>query len=106
MTVHVVVLESDAKKALENAGGADLLKSLKGEGKGLPFFAFVDPKSKMIANALQMKTEGREGLSNIGHPVSEDEVTNFMRILKKAAPKMSRAEAKVLENWLRNQKIG
>ena len=106
MTIHVDVQERGEKKALENAGGADLMRSLKGEGQGLPFFAFVDAKGKMIANALQMKNERREGLSNIGHPVSEDEVTNFMRILKKAAPKMSKAEAKVLEDWLRNQKIG
>lgn len=96
-------MERGEKKALENAGGADLMKSLKGEGEGLPFFAFVDAKGKVIANALQMKRAGREGLGNIGHPVTEDEVTNFMKILKKAAPKMSKAEAKVLETWLRNQ---
>ena len=106
MTVHVDVQESGAKKALENAGGAELKNSLKGEGQGLPFFAFVDAKGKMIANALQMKRKGREGLGNIGHPVRPDEVTNFMKILKKAAPKMSKAEAKVLEDWLRNQDIG
>ena len=100
------VLESPDKKALENAGGADLMKSLKGERAGLPFFAFVDPKGKVIANALQMKREGSDTLGNIGHPVTPDEVTNFMKILKKAAPKMSKAEAKVLEDWLRNQDIG
>ena len=99
-------MERGEKKALENAGGADLMKSLKGESAGLPFYAFVDAKGKMIANALQMKREGREGLGNIGHPVTADEVTNFMKILKKAAPKMSKAEAKVLEDWLRNQDIG
>ena len=82
------------------------MNDLKGAGQGLPFFAFVDVNGKMIANALQMKREGREGLGNIGHPVTEDEVTNFMKILKKAAPKMSKEEAKVLEDWLRNQDIG
>ena len=99
-------MERGEKKALENAGGADLMKSLKGEGAGLPFYAFLDAKGKVIANALQMKREGREGLGNIGHPVAEEEVDNFMKIVRKAAPKMSKAEAKVLEHWLRNQDIG
>ena len=103
MTIHVDVQERGEKKALGNAGGADLMNDLKGAGQGLPFFAFVDAKGKMIANALQMKREGREGLGNIGHPFTPEEVTNFMKILKKAAPKMSKAEAKVLEHWLRNQ---
>ena len=106
MTIHVDVQEQGDKKALENAGGTQLKNSLKGEGQGLPFFAFVDAKGKMIANALQMKRKGREGLGNIGHPVTEEEVTNFMRILKKAAPKMTKSEAKVLEHWLRNQETG
>ena len=100
------VMERGEKKALENAGGADLMNSLKGEGAGLPFYAFVDAKGKMIANAMQLKRDGTDALGNIGHPVSEDEVTNFMRILKKAAPGMSKAEAKILEDWLRNQDIG
>lgn len=103
MTIHVDVQEVGDKKALENAGGSELMASLKGERAGLPFYAFMDAKGKMIANAMQLKRDGTTALGNIGHPVSDDEVTQFMKILKKAAPKMSKAEAKILEDWLRNQ---
>ena len=101
MTVKVDVQERGDKVALMNEGGGDLMKSLKGERAGLPFYAFVDAQGKMIANAMQMKKGNTMG--NIGHPVSPEEVTNFMKIVMKAAPKMTKAEFGVLETWLRNQ---
>lgn len=101
MTVKVDVQESGDKVALMNEGGGDLMKSLKGEKAGLPFYAFVNPNGKMIVNAMQMKKG--ETMGNIGHPMSAEEVTNFMKIVMKAAPKMTKAEFGVLDAWLRNQ---
>ena len=102
--VHIDVQERGDKTALMNAGGEEYMVALKGERAGLPFYAFVDSKDKMIVNAMQMKRGDTKG--NIGHPVTPEEVTNFMRIVKKSAPKISDADAKKLEDWLRNQKIG
>ncbi len=104
MIVHIDVLERGEKAALMNAGGEEYMKELKGESAGLPFYAFVDSKGKMIANALQMKKGETKG--NIGHPVSEEEVANFMKIVKKSAPKLTDEHAKKLSDWLLNQDIG
>lgn len=102
MTIYVDVQERGDKVALMHEGGEELMKSLKGERAGLPFFAFVNSKGKMIINAMQMKRG--ETMGNIGHPVAPEEVTAFMKMVKKAAPKMTKSETKVLEDWLRNQK--
>ena len=104
MIVDIDVQERGDKTALMNEGGEEYMIELKGERAGLPFYAFVDGKGKMVANAMQMKRG--ETMGNIGHPVTPEEVTNFMKIVKKAAPKISDADAKKLEDWLRNQKIG
>ncbi|HXH62014.1 MAG TPA: hypothetical protein VNI20_11730 [Fimbriimonadaceae bacterium] len=91
------------KKDLENPGGGDLRKSLNGEGTGLPFYAFVDPSGKMIENSLLKKNPGDKG-SNIGHPMQPNEIAWFMKSVRAAAPKMTDAEAKTLEDWLKAQK--
>ena len=79
--------------------------SLKGENAGLPFFAFVDSKGKMIENSKRKKDEKDPG-SNVGHPVQPEEVAWFMSMVKKAAPKMSDKEFNTLDTWLKSQKIG
>jgi hypothetical protein len=98
-------MESAEKKALENPGGAKLLTDLKGEGAGLPFFAFVDANGKLIENSKR-KTKPDDPGSNVGHPVAPEEIAWFMEMLKKAAPSMTTQERNTLETWLKSQKIG
>jgi hypothetical protein len=101
----VTVLEAADKKALENAGGEQLMNDLKGEKAGLPFFAFVDSSGKLIENSKR-KTKPDDPGSNVGHPVAPEEIAWFMEMLKKAAPNMTAAERTALETWLKNQKVG
>ena len=103
MLVHLVVLEGEAKKNLENPGGDKVLAKLGGEKAGLPFFAFADAKGDLIVNAKRTTAGNVEG-TNIGHPFAPEEVEWFMTMLKKAAPKMEPPERKIIEDWLKNQK--
>ena len=98
MITKLVVNENDKNKHLENPGGAALLRKAGGEGQGLPFFAFLDGKGELIVNSR------RNGSDNIGHPFQPEEVAWFMKMLQKAAPKMSAGEAKTIEDWLKTQK--
>jgi hypothetical protein len=75
-----------------------VLKKMGGEGQGLPFFAFVDAKGEPIVSSRQ------DGQANIGHPFGPEEITWFMKMLEKAAPKMTAEEARDIERWLKNQK--
>lgn len=79
------------------------MEKLGGRNAGLPFFAFVDPKGELIVNSKQPTASEPEG-SNIGHPFAPEEIAWFMKMLNKAAPKMTQAEAQKIENWLKQQK--
>lgn len=97
--VKLVVQESEKNKALENAGSEAVLKRLGGPA-GLPFSAFLDREGKLIVNSNRNGEEGQ----NIGHPIQPAEVDWFVAMMKKAAPKMSDDDLKVIETALRNQK--
>ena len=77
---HLVVMESKEKKELENPGGAEIMKELGGEKSGLPFYAFIDSKGKMIANSNAMPKD-----QNIGYPAEKEEIAAFELLLKKSA---------------------
>ncbi len=103
--VHLTVMEPEDKKHLENAGGMELMLSLKGADQGIPFYAFVDKNGKAIVNSRRPTEANKDG-SNVGHPVAPEEVAWFMEMLKKGAPKMTAQERTTLETWLKAQKIG
>jgi hypothetical protein len=99
----LTVMESDQNKALENAGGELVLAGLKGEGQGIPYHAMLDANGRVLATSRRPTPENAEG-SNIGHPMAPEEVAWFMEMLKKGAPKMTDAERKSIEDWLKAQK--
>jgi len=70
---------------------------------GLPFFAFLDEHGKLMANSNR-PVPGKPQGANIGHPIEPEEVDHFMNMLKKVTPPLSPSEAKLIENYLRNQK--
>ena len=98
MLTKLVVNENEKNKHLENPGGVGVLRKLGGEGQGLPFFAFLDAKGELIVNSR------RDGAGNIGHPFQQEEVAWFMKMLQRAAPEMNAADAKIIEDWLKNQR--
>lgn len=90
------VSESAGNKHLENRGGAGVLHRLGGRDQGLPYFAFLDAKGELVVNSR------REGQGNIGYPAQPEEVAWFLIMVRRAAPEMSDAEARTLEDTLRN----
>jgi len=79
------------------------MEKLGGRNAGLPFFAFLDGKGGMIVNAKRPTESEPEG-RNIGHPFAPEEIAWFMKMLNKAAPKMTQAEAQKIETRLKQQK--
>jgi thiol-disulfide isomerase/thioredoxin len=80
--VQLVVLESKGKEALENPGGAEMMKAWGGTG-GIPFYVFLDENGKVLADANSMPNGG-----NIGYPANPQEVKAFDGVLIKGVPKM------------------
>ena len=85
--VHLDVMENEDKKALENPGGNEILATLGGAKSGLPFYAVLDKSGKKLADSNAMPKNG-----NIGYPASAEEITAFIGVLKKAAPRLTAAE--------------
>jgi len=97
--VKLVVQENEKNKALENAGADGWLTKVGGP-EGLPFSAFLDSKGTLIVNSKQPAKAG----GNIGFPAAPEEIDWFVAMMKKAAPRISEADLKVLETALRVQK--
>ena len=98
VVTHLVVMESKDKKDLENPGGAAILKDLGGEKSGLPFYAFLDAKGKMIANSNAMPND-----QNIGYPAEKEEIAAFEGLLKKSAKHMTDEQrSQVMSYFVKN----
>jgi hypothetical protein len=94
--VKLVVQENEKNKALENAGADAVLKKLGGPA-GLPYSAFLNAQGGLIVNSNRNGQEGQ----NIGYPSQPGEVDWFVAMMKKAAPRMSDADLKLIETALR-----
>jgi len=98
---HVDVLENEGpNKALENDGGAELMKTLGAmPDSGIPFFAILSPDGVKLGDSLL------PGKQNMGFPAEPQEVVAFMALLKKTAPRMTETDRTTVETFLKNQKI-
>ena len=96
-------MEQGEKASLNNAGGGAVMAQVGGKDAGLPFIALLDAKGGLIINGRK-PVAGKTGGDNIGHPFQPQEIEWFMTMLEKAAPAMSRADRKTLEDWLKTQK--
>ncbi len=99
--VKLVVQENEKNKAQENSGSDALLSKLGGPA-GLPYSAFLDAHGVLIVNSKRPSNVG--GGENIGFPVQPEEVDWFLKMMRKAAPQMTRDDLKTIEDALRNQK--
>lgn len=99
VVTHLTVLENDAHKGDENAGGLAKMEEWGGLNAGLPFMAILDAKTgKMIVNSLQKKDDVK---TNTGYPAAPEEIAHFMVMLKKGAPKVKADGLGKIETWLK-----
>jgi thioredoxin-related protein len=74
--VTLVVNESKSNKHLETPGGQAILEQYNGERSGLPFFVILNEDGNLLEDSFDSNGQ------NLGCPVSGDEVTYFVEILK------------------------
>jgi len=89
MKQHFVVLkltvqESPDKRTMNTLGAQAMMDEWDGGQSGLPFFVFVSAAGEKIADSNAMPGGG-----NIGYPTTPKEVQAFIRLLGKAAPRMT-----------------
>ena len=102
IVTHLDVRESGEDKIaeFENPGGKELMKTLGATEKGgIPFYAFLDKKGKMLANSNVMPKD-----QNIGYPGSPEELDAFAKIIKIGAPKMPESQLATIVDFFKKTK--
>ena len=88
---HLDVLETEKNKSQENPGAEDLLKKYKGEKSGIPFWLIFDKNGKLISSSIDSNDK------NLGCPSTENEVNEFIAILKKTTD-LKESELETVKN--------
>jgi thiol-disulfide isomerase/thioredoxin len=98
---HLVVLESEAKKNLENPGAQEMMKKYHGDKSGIPYWLVFDADGKLLADSkLRAEGEGPEKGNNVGCPAAEEEVAYFVEVLKKTT-KLTESELSLIAQRFR-----
>lgn len=86
---HLVVKERKGMRHLETPGALEVLKKYKGEKSGIPFWLIFDEKGNLMEDSFN--SDG----NNIGCPATEQEVAEFVEILKNTS-RLSKKELDVI----------
>lgn len=106
ITAWLTVLESADKKHLENPGAIAVLNENGGDKQGIPFFYFANPKTqKTIVNSMRPGTGDDKG-GNIGCPAESFEIEYFLKMVKKAVPRIPAKDLAVLKAGFETVKAG
>lgn len=103
--VHLTVDESKDKKELENRGANELRKKYHGEQQGLPYWFILDAKGNLLADSRLNPGNTGTGrkATNIGCPASIEEVTYFIKVIKKTSSLNDNQLALMKERFLKNK---
>ena len=105
IVAHLDIMEQETKKNLENPGGIDMFNKYGAAGSGIPFFLIFDKKGTLKADS-KIRPEGA-GLEakgqNIGCPASDEEVAEFIKILKKVTKVSDKDVTAITERFMKNR---
>jgi thioredoxin-related protein len=96
---HLTIQEAEEKKALENPGAQAMVDQAGAANSGVPVFLFLDKNGKTLATSKAMP----DG-SNIGHPVTPEEIKAFVGLLERTAPRMTAAQRTAIADHLSKKK--
>lgn len=87
--------EGEKIKTHENPGAFKTLIKYGGKESGIPFMVFLNRNGKMIANSNVMPKK-----QNIGYPGADKEISAFIDLLKKTAPRMTKKQCAIISDFL------
>lgn len=100
--IHLTVYESKGKEALENPGALELLTKHGGNEQGLPYWFIFDAKENLLADS-RMQYAGKNKLDNTGCPANEEEVVNFIKVLKKTSSLTEKDITAIVKRFRQNE---
>ncbi len=88
---HLVIVKVDI---VENAGGQELYKKY-GTDRGVPAWTILAPDGTVL-------TDSGDGRDNVGFPAEPQEIAHYFKALRKACPKVSDEDVKLLTARLKD----
>ena len=105
--VRLIVDEASGKKNLENPGADDYRTRYNGDkNQGIPFWFILDSNGKLLGDCY-IRKEGQPLTSrgeNSGCPANDEEVTNFIMVLKKTS-NLKPGELSIIKERFRKNEI-
>jgi len=95
LSKHFVDVKIDIDRTLRGDEMKD--RMTKGKSPGIPWYAFLDPKGKIVVDSTLPEN------GNIGYPYTNEEIATFMRVLQKAARTLSDEDIERLVKSLRSR---
>lgn len=101
---HLVVMESESKKNLENPGAADMMKQYYGDKSGIPYWLVFDADGNLLADSkMRAEGDGPEKGNNVGCPATEKEVAYFIDVLKRTTNLKEAELALISQRFRKNE---
>jgi thiol-disulfide isomerase/thioredoxin len=95
------VLEQRGKHPELNSPGSEkLLSDFGGEAMGVPFIVLLDTQGQLLINSNRPVNRKPKG-ENVGYPALPVEIDWFMTMLRKTILTLTKADADIIEMWLR-----
>lgn len=96
----LTIKERGEKKALDNPGAAELYaKWTCGVPSGIPFYGVLGAGDTLKTSSIRVLEAGKAP-ENLGYPGSPADIRIFLDLVREGAPKLTQAEAAVLEKAL------
>jgi thioredoxin-related protein len=105
---YLDVMERPGKEALENPGGLDMMKSLKGDPNGgIPYWVVLDANGNALGNSYIPHADGTPGTAkdNVGCPAADNEVAYFIGLLKSTSKLTDEQLAIIKTRFLKNAPV-
>lgn len=105
--VQLIVDEAGGKKNLENPGADEYRSRYNGDkDQGIPFWFILDRNGKLLGDCY-IRKEGQSLTSrgaNSGCPANEEEVNNFIKVLKKTS-NLNPGQLKIISERFRKNEL-
>ena len=103
VVIHIDGMEAKKKANLENPGWAPMLDKYHGTGQGIPYWLFLSPKGKVLADCNSPYDPDKNGKpSNMGFPDKSQpkDLNFFIHDLQKAGAKLSKKDIAAIKSYL------
>jgi hypothetical protein len=105
---YLDVMERPGKEMLENPGGLDMMKTLKGDPTGgIPYWVVMDANGKVAGTSYVPHADGTPGTAkdNVGCPAEAGEVAYFVGLLKMTSKLTDDQLAIIKTRFLKNAPV-